>query len=70
MRLQRTYKKGTLIKFKWYDNYRDQWDNPSNFRVIEGIVEENTLLFNQVIVYNGHDDMTYCVNTDEIIESF
>lgn len=69
MRLQRTYKKGTLIKFKWYDNYRDQWDNPSNFRVIEGIVQENTFL-NEVIVYNGHDDMTYCVNTDEIIESF
>lgn len=69
MRLQRTYKKGTLIKFKWYDNFRDQWDNPSNFRVIEGIVQENTF-FNDVIVYNGHDDMTYCVNTDEIIESF
>ena len=69
MRLQRTYKKGTLIKFKWYDNYRDQWDNPSNFRVIEGIVQENTFL-DEVIVYNGHDDMTYCVNTDEIIESF
>lgn len=69
MRLQRTYKKGTLIKFKWYDNYRDQLDNPSNFRVIEGIVQENTFL-NEVIVYNGHDDMTYCVNTDEIIESF
>lgn len=69
MKLQRTYKKGTLIKFKWYDNYRDQWDNPSNFRVIEGIVQENTFL-NEVIVYNGHDDITYCVNTDEIIESF
>jgi hypothetical protein len=69
MKLQRTYKKGTLIKFKWYDNYRDHLFNPSNFRVIEGIVQENTFL-NEVIVYNGHDDITYCVNTDEIIESF
>jgi len=65
MRLQRTYKQGTLIKFKWYDD----WNIRDSFRVIEGIVQENTFL-NEVIVYNGHDDMTYCVNTDEIIESF
>lgn len=69
MKLQRTYKQGTLIKFKWYDDYRDRWDNPFKFRVIEGVVQENTF-FNQVIAYNGHNDMTYCVSTDEIIESF
>jgi hypothetical protein len=65
MKLQRTYKQGTLIKFKWYDD----WNNRDSFRVIEGIVQENTF-FNEVIVYNGHEDMTYCVSTDEIIESF
>jgi hypothetical protein len=65
MKLQRTYKKGTLIKFKWYDD----WNIRDSFRVIEGIVQENTF-FNEVIVYNGHEDMTYCVSTDEIIESF
>lgn len=66
MKLQRTYKEGTLIKFKWYDD----WNTRDSFRVIEGIVEENTSFFNQVIVYDGHDDIRYCVSTDEIIESF
>lgn len=65
MKLQRTYKKGTLIKFKWYDD----WNIRDSYRVIVGIVQQNTFL-NDVIVYSGHDDMTYCVNTDEIIESF
>jgi hypothetical protein len=69
MKLQRTYKKGTLIKFKWYDNYRDRLENPSNFRVIEGIVEDHSF-FNTVIVYNGHDDVTYGVDCNDIIQSF
>jgi hypothetical protein len=69
MKLQRTYKKGTLIKFKWYDNYRDRLENPSNFRVIEGIVEDHSF-FNTVIVYNGHDDVAYGVDSNDIIESF
>ena len=69
MRLQRTYKKGTLIKFKWYDNYRDQLDNPSNFRVIEGIVQENTFL-NDVIVFNRKENKYYSVQTENIVKEF
>ena len=69
MKLQRTYKEGTLIKFKWYDDYIDRWHNPFNFRVIEGVVQENTF-FNQVIAYDGHNNMAYCVDYNDIIQSF
>ena len=69
MTLQRVYKKGTLVKFKWYDNYRDYWDNKENFKIVEGIVD--TTCFNgDVIVYNGHEDTTYCVDCRDIIRSF
>ena len=69
MKFQRTYKEGTLIKFKWYDNYRDRLENPFNFRVIEGVVQDN-LFFNNVIVYSDHDDVTYGVDCNDIIQSF
>ena len=66
MRLQRTIKEGTPIKFKWYDNYRDYWENKDNFRVVEGIVQENTFM-NEVIVYNEQENITYCVNYEDVI---
>ena len=66
MRLQRTIKEGTAIKFKWYDNYRDYWENKDNFRVVEGIVQENTFM-NEVIVYNEQENITYCVNYEDVI---
>jgi len=69
MKLQRTYKKGTLVKFMWYNNYRDEGLNTSNFRVVEGLVEE-TDFFGDIIVYNGNENMSYCVPSNNIIESF
>ena len=66
MRLQRTFKEGTPIKFKWYDNYRDYWENKDNFRVVEGIVQENTFM-NEVIVYNEQENTTYCVHYEDVI---
>ena len=54
MRLKRDYKIGTLLRFKWYDNWRDEFERPDNFRVIEGTVDSNTFM-DEVIVYNGHE---------------
>lgn len=71
MKLQRTYKQGTLIKFKWYDDYRDRWENPSNFRVIEGVVQyHDHLFFDNVTVHNSHDNVTYIIYCDDIIQNF
>ena len=69
MRLKRDYKIGTLIKFKWYDNWRDEYENPDNFRVEEGIVQDNTYL-DDVIVYNGHNETTYAVPNHNILRVF
>ena len=38
MRLKRCYKKGEIVNFKWYDDWKDEYENPSNFRVIKGEV--------------------------------
>ena len=69
MKLKREYKEGTLISFKWYDNWRDEMVNPNNFRVLEGIIETNTVL-DEVIVFNGHENKYYAVPTACIIKSF
>ena len=69
MRLKRDYKIGTLISFKWYDNREDEYNNPNNFRTVEGFVEEN-LFLNAVIVYNGHENKWYGVPTENIIKEY
>ena len=70
MKLKRDYKKGTLISFKWYyHDYRDQYENPSRYIVLDGIVEDNTVL-NEVIVYNGHENNWYAVPTENIIKEY
>ena len=69
MKLKREYKKGILITFKWYDNWRDMIVTPDNFTVLEGIIESNTAL-DEVIVFNGHENKYYAVPTANIIKSF
>ena len=44
MRLKRDYKIGALLRFKWYDNWRDEFERPENFRIIEGVVDSNTFM--------------------------
>ena len=69
MRLKREYKEGTFVKFKWYDNWRDEFTNSDNFRFVEGRVQENTFL-NEVIVYNGHENKFYAVPCENIVKEF
>jgi len=61
MKLERKYNKGTTVRFKWYDNIRDEFENPNNYRVIKGVVEDecffNSMLirvveYNQIGYYN------------------
>ena len=37
MRLKRDYKIGALLRFKWYDNWRDEFERPENFRISKEI---------------------------------
>ena len=69
MRLKRDYKIGTLLKFKWYDRWQDEYEKPNNFRIAEGRVESNTLM-NEVIVYNGHEQKFYAVRNEHILKEF
>ena len=72
MKLLIDYKKGTLIEFKWYERWQDAFFNTSNFRIIEGIIEESTMLgnFYNLIVYNGHENKYYAVRSEDIIKAF
>ena len=70
MTLKRDYKIGTLISFKWYDNWRDQFNNPNNFRIIDGIIDGNYSILNQLIVFNGHENNWYSVPTENIIKEY
>ena len=58
MRLKREYKIGTPIYFKWYDNWRDEYIEPSNFRIISGIVDDDNDMDNifSSIIINNHDE--------------
>ena len=67
MKLRRDYKEGTKVLFKWYDNWRDEIENPNNFRVIEGYVQENTAL-NEVIIYDDKENNVYAVPCEHIIK--
>ena len=67
MRLKREYKKGTFVKFKWYDNWRDEFDRQDNFKIGEGRIECNTCM-DEVIVFNGHENKWYAVSTEDIIK--
>ena len=69
MKLKRDYKSGTLLQFKWYDNWKDEFENPDNFRVLEGTVESNTVM-DEVIVFNKHDKMFYGVRNEYILKEF
>ena len=69
MRLKRDYKIGALLRFKWYDNWRDEFERPENFRIIEGVVDSNTYM-NEVIVYNGHEQKFYAVRNKHILKEF
>lgn len=70
MRLRRDYKKGAKVLFKWYDNWRDEFENPNNFKVIEGHVESYECTFNDVIVHDGHENKFYAVHCENIIKEF
>lgn len=67
MTLRRNYKIGSKIRFKWYDHWRDEIENPNNFRVIEGYVQENTAL-NSVIVYDDKENNVYAIPCENIIK--
>jgi hypothetical protein len=69
MRLKRDYKIGTLLRFKWYDNWRDEFERPDKFRIIEGMVDSNTFM-DEVIVYNGHEEKYYAVRNEYILKEF
>lgn len=69
MRLRRNYKLGTLVTFKWYDDWRDEWQHPDNFRIVEGVVESNDFL-ESTCVYNGHENKYYSVPNSNIIKVF
>lgn len=69
MRLKRDYKIGELLRFKWYDNWRDEFERPENFRIIEGMVDSNTFM-DEVIVYNGHEQKFYAVRNEHILKEF
>jgi hypothetical protein len=72
MKLLIDYKKGTLVTFKWYERWQDAFFNTNNFRVIEGIIEESTMLdgLYNLIVYNGHENKYYAVRSEDIIKVF
>ena len=69
MKLKRDYKIGTLLQFKWYDKWRDEYENPDNFRVIEGTVDSNTTM-DEVIVYNAYERKFYAVRNEYILKEF
>ena len=72
MKLLIDYKKGTLVTFKWYERWQDAFFNTNNFRTIEGIIEESTMLdgLYNLIVYNGHENKYYAVRSEDIIKVF
>ena len=72
MKLLIDYKKGTLVTFKWYERWQDAFFNTNNFRIIEGIIEESTMLdgLYNLIVYNGHENKYYAVRSEDIVKAF
>lgn len=68
MRLLRKYKLGTTLTFKWYEDWRDEWENPDNYKILEGVVDCNDFL-GQVIVYNEKENKCYCVYYADIIKA-
>ena len=69
MRLKREYKIGISIQFKWYYDWKDEYENPNRFEVIEGVVDSNTFL-NDVIVFNRKENKYYSVQTENIVKEF
>jgi hypothetical protein len=69
MRLKREYKIGTPIQFKWYDTWKDEVENPDNFKVLEGTIDSNTI-FDVVIVYSKHERMFFIVKNEYILKEF
>ena len=70
MKLSTDFKKGTLLQFKWYENWRDEFANPDNFTVMEGIVEASPDFMNCIIVYNGHENRLYTVRNEYVLKVF
>lgn len=66
MKIKRKYKIGTEVNFKWYENWRDEALCPNKYRVISGIIEENTFL-DEAIIYSKETDCTYAVSYHNII---
>jgi hypothetical protein len=69
MRLKREYKIGISIQFKWYNRWQDEYENPNNFEIKEGVVDSNTF-FNNVIVFNRKENKYYSVQTENIVKEF
>jgi hypothetical protein len=67
--IKHDFKVGTSIQFKWYDDWRDEFENPNNFKVLEGTIDSNTAL-DEVIVYNEHEKMFYAVGNEYILKVF
>jgi len=70
MRLTRCYRKGERVKFKWYDNWRDEFFKPNNFRIINGIVvDDNDMdnIFSSIIINNHDEGKLYAVPRNNIL---
>lgn len=66
MRLEKTYKYQDIIQFKWYENFMDEFENPSNFTLIEGIVQSDC--GDGVIAYSQENNTSYMVYKNYIIK--
>jgi uncharacterized protein YciU (UPF0263 family) len=70
MRLTRCYKRGEKVSFKWYDNWRDEYIEPSNFRIISGIVDDDNdmdNIFSSIIINNHDEGKLYAVPRNNIL---
>ena len=71
MTLIRCYRKGERVKFKWYDNWRDEFFKPNNFRIISGIVDDDNdmdnIIFSLIIINNHDEGKLYAVPRNNIL---
>ena len=72
MKIKRCYKQGEKIKFKWYENINDEFINPTNFEIIDGIVncdDTESDIFSSIIVRTENGSKFYLVHRDNILKS-
>lgn len=72
MRIKRCYKKGEKIRFKWYETPSDEFMNPTNFEIIDGLVnydDTDSDIFDSIIVNNEDWSKFYLVHRDNILKN-